>query len=102
MVGTALVKPPLGVRTRLSAGYRRRLDRGRDAFVDWAGRHRHWKDPYAATARELDEALAEFVEGQYQLDDRTYQLAVHAVLEAQVRRPRLKRRLGTAWAAFWA
>ena len=98
------VPPDLGLckRSRLSDGYAARLKKSGLAFENWARAERGVADPFSCRARPLDVLLGDFVTAVWRQDsERGYSLAVHAILEAQMRHPHLRGHLGTAWSRAW-
>lgn len=89
-------------RERFSAGYASRLQDAGVAFAAFCRKHAAVTDPYLLPPHALDDLLYRFTQHCYKAGRKGgYAQALHAVLEAQVRRPRLKRRLQTVWSALW-
>ena len=89
-------------RERFSAGNASRIQGAGVAFAAYCRKHADVTDPYLLPPHALEDLLYRFAQHCYKAGRKGgYAQALHAALDAQVRRPRLKRRLQTVWSALW-
>ena len=86
-------------REHFSDAYLRRLERGRDPFVTWAGKAKNIHEPDRLKAKSLD-LLLEAFSLHCLSKNLVYEIPLHATLEAQIQRPDLKKHLHYSWSAL--